>query len=512
MTASAEQDRVLLVGANLAGLMLAAELLRFAIQPIIIDRRSSRSASDAQVSLSPESLELFDQLGLLDTLVEKGLACGGLTVQVDGKVLAVFSYAEMAAFYPFHLSIDRNVVEEHLIQFLATRVCPVYWDTSISSFQQNEQEVRLELKGGRLKGFHRFAWMLLADGEQFDVESNLQVQYRQVVKELPFFRIAVQTDEAHNRNQHISLNRKGILFSTPVDSRGAYSFLCSARGSVGVKGNYEDLKLRVDEVLGFTIPVRKQGETTTGTLGVRLAGTFRQQRCILLGNAAYPSDLLDDFLSNQGIADARAIAWKLAYVLKGLQDASLIDTIDPERRDAAAHLLRQVDRGLQIAGLGRKLPFGAARTLLKPFVAAWRNRSAHLRTSPLSLHHARGKGIRAGDRLPFLPLYDEKKKELTDLHQCCHQAGFVLLMLGTLNKNSLFIIGQWAQQKYMQQMSLFYLPYSARNQAVFDAFEVPAEGTKMVLVRPDRYIAYVHDTVGANLVDSYMGTVMKWRF
>ena len=512
MTSPAEQDSVLLVGANLAGLMLAAELLRYAIQPVIIDHRRSRSTSGEQVTLNPESLEFFEQLGLLDGLVDKGLACGGMTVQMDGKVLAVSSFADAAAFYPFHLSIDRNVVEEQLIQFLATRVCPVYWDTSISSFQQNDQQVRVELKGGRLSGSHRFAWLLLADGEQFNVAANLQLPYSLAVKDLPFFRMAVQTDELHNRNQHVSLNRKGILFSTPVDSTGNYRFLCSQGAAGNGHPGFDELKSRLDEVLGFSLPVRMPGLVQLGSLGVSLASSFRQQRCILLGNAAYPSELLDNLLSNQGIADARAIAWRLAYVLKGLQDASVMDSIDRERRKAASDLLRKLDRGLQLAVLGRKLPSAAAAALLKPYLAALPRRRPHLRDSPLSLHHARGKGLRAGDRLPFLPLYDEKRKEMTDLHQCCTKMGFVLLMLGTLNKNSLFIIRQWAQQKYMQQMSLFYLPYSDRNQAVFDAFEVGAEAVKMVLVRPDRYIAYMHDTVSANLVDAYMTSVMKWRF
>src|SRR5699024_1645787 len=129
--ASAEQDRVLIVGADLAGLILAADLLRNAIQPVIIDRRSSRISVASQVSLNSESLELFAQLGLLDSLIDKGVACGGVTVQLGTKVLAVSSFAEAAAFYPFRLNIDRNVAEEHLIQYLATRVCPVYWDTSI---------------------------------------------------------------------------------------------------------------------------------------------------------------------------------------------------------------------------------------------------------------------------------------------------------------------------------------------------------------------------------------------
>jgi 2-polyprenyl-6-methoxyphenol hydroxylase-like FAD-dependent oxidoreductase len=512
MKGSVEQDRVLIVGANVAGLTLAADLLRHGVQPLIIDQRNSRLPAGAPLSLHPVSLELFAQLGLLDSLVDKGLACGGLTVQLEGKVLAVASFAEAAAFYPFHLTIDRHVVEEHLIQYLARHVCPVYWDTSIRRFRQDEHHIQLETEGSRLQGARRFAWLAVADGAQFDVRANLHVQYHRAVKEFPFFRMTTQTGEIDNRSQHLIVNRRGLLFSAPADNRGGYHFLCSYRGGDPAGQSFESLKRQLDEVLGFSVPVRTSGAADTGTTGVALASAFRDQRCILLGDAACPSGLAGDWLVNQGIADARAIGWRLAYVLKGLQDVSVLESIDPERRNAASALLGRLEQGLQLATLYRALPYALTRMLLKRWVAGMKGHRSHLRTSPLSLHHARGKGLRAGDRLPFMPLYDEKKEEMTDLHQCCSKTGFVLLMLGTLNKNSLFVMSQWAQQKYAPHMRLFYLPFSIRNQAIFDAFEVPEGGVKMVLVRPDRYIAYMHDTVGANLVDSYMQTVMKWRF
>src|SRR5690606_7357113 len=159
---------------------------------------------------------------------------------------------------------------------------------------------------GRLSGSNRLAWLLLADGEQFDVAANLPLPDSLAVRHLPFLRMAVQTAELHNQQQHVPLDRTRLLSATPVDSTRTCRFVWSQGAAGNGRPGFDELKSRLDEVLGFSLPVRMPGLVQLGSLGVSLASSFRQQRCILLGNAAYPSELLDNLLSNQGIADARA--------------------------------------------------------------------------------------------------------------------------------------------------------------------------------------------------------------
>jgi len=40
--------------------------------------------------------------------------------------------------------------------------------------------------------------------------------------------------------------------------------------------------------------------------------------------------------------------------------------------------------------------------------------------------------VKAGDRLPYLKVFDEKKQEETDLHEWCTKPGFTLIVLGKL--------------------------------------------------------------------------------
>jgi putative polyketide hydroxylase len=72
-----------------------------------------------------------------------------------------------------------------------------------------------------------------------------------------------------------------------------------------------------------------------------IANRFQEQRLFLLGDAAHSMPPTGGFGGNTGIHDAHNLAWKLALVLKGAADPSLLDTYDAERRPIAEGTLAQ---------------------------------------------------------------------------------------------------------------------------------------------------------------------------
>src|SRR5690606_32747989 len=59
------------------------------------------------------------------------------------------------------------------------------------------------------------------------------------------------------------------------------------------------------------------------------------------------------------------------------------------------------------------------------------------RHSSISLHLSQTSAIKAGDRLPFLRIWDEKKELETDLHAWCGRPGFIFLILGAVPEKEL---------------------------------------------------------------------------
>ena len=63
---------------------------------------------------------------------------------------------------------------------------------------------------------------------------------------------------------------------------------------------------------------------------------------------------------NTGIGDAVNLAWKLAAVLRGRADASLLDSYEPERIAFARRLVATTDRGFTgVTSSGAIGPAGA---------------------------------------------------------------------------------------------------------------------------------------------------------
>jgi 2-polyprenyl-6-methoxyphenol hydroxylase-like FAD-dependent oxidoreductase len=72
-----------------------------------------------------------------------------------------------------------------------------------------------------------------------------------------------------------------------------------------------------------------------------VARQFAQGRIFLAGDAAHLMPPNGGFGGNTGIHDAHNLAWKLAYVLKGLAGPKLLETYDMERRPIAKFTVEQ---------------------------------------------------------------------------------------------------------------------------------------------------------------------------
>ena len=76
----------------------------------------------------------------------------------------------------------------------------------------------------------------------------------------------------------------------------------------------------------------------------RVADRFRKGRAFLLGDAAHIHSPVGGQGMNTGIGDAANLAWKLAAVLHGRADASLLDSYEPERIAFARRLVATTDQ------------------------------------------------------------------------------------------------------------------------------------------------------------------------
>jgi 2,4-dichlorophenol 6-monooxygenase len=95
-----------------------------------------------------------------------------------------------------------------------------------------------------------------------------------------------------------------------------------------------------------TIPV-KIDSTSTWTVNDCFAKQLSSGRVFCLGDAVHRHPPTNGLGSNASIQDAYNLAWKLAYVLNGWADPSLLDTYDAERAPIAKQVVRRANRSLE---------------------------------------------------------------------------------------------------------------------------------------------------------------------
>src|SRR5262249_29426094 len=168
--------------------------------------------------------------------------------------------------------------------------------------------------------------------------------------------------------------------------------------------------------------------------------------CFLLGDAAHVHSPAGGQGMNTGLQDAYNLGWKLALVMQGRADPSLLDTYEQERIPVAQQLLRTTDRFFQLL-VSESWAAGIFRTKVIARVAAFAMTRAKVRQlafrtisqigiryreSPLSRNLA---GVpegapRAGDRFPWLQLKLRSDGPVEDLFRALDDTRYNLLVIG----------------------------------------------------------------------------------
>ena len=84
-TPSSHETDVLIVGAGPTGLVLGLWLTRLGVRVRIIDKTSEPGTTSRALAVQARTLELYDQIGLADAVVERGRRAVAANLWVSGK-------------------------------------------------------------------------------------------------------------------------------------------------------------------------------------------------------------------------------------------------------------------------------------------------------------------------------------------------------------------------------------------------------------------------------------------
>jgi hypothetical protein len=218
-----------------------------------------------------------------------------------------------------------------------------------------------------------------------------------------------------NGEVHVGLDRTEFLAVFPLAGAGRARLVGAVRdGAVEQNGklSWKDVSQRVIDWMD--INVARVNWFSTYRVHHRVAARFREGRAFLVGDAGHVHSPVGGQGMNTGIGDAVNLAWKLAGVLRGRADASLLDSYEPERIAFARRLVATTDRvftGVTSNGAIARLirlrivpfliPRLFARRAVRQFLFRTVSQTA-LNYRGSTLNEGRAGTIHGGDRLPWI--------------------------------------------------------------------------------------------------------------
>jgi len=508
MTASAERDTdVLIIGAGPTGLVLALWLTKLGVRVRIVDKTAEAGTTSRAVAVQARTLELYGQAGLAEAVVRGGLKAVAVNLWVAGRNTARAVFGDMGAGlspFPYALVFPQDEHERLLIDRLSEAGVEVERRTELLGFTDSGSRVLPRLKRPDGTTDERdAAYIAGCDGAHSTVRETLEIGFPGGVYSHLFYVADVEgSGAAMNGEVHVALDATDFLAVFPLRGNGHARLI----GTVREEAEQQHENLSWDDVSKSVIERMRIGVGRVNWFSTyhvhhRVADHFRKNRAFLLGDAAHIHSPVGGQGMNTGIGDAVNLAWKLAAVLHGRADASLLDSYEPERIGFARRLVATTDR----AFTGVTSPGAVARCvrlkivpLLIPLLFRLKAvRRFLFRTVSQTVVNYRGSrlsegragAVHGGDRLPWVMVKDDGVEQdnfmpLTSLDWQVHVYGVAEPEIQAVCDERRLPLHVFPWRGEMGRTGL-------RRDTVY-------------LVRPDGYVALVNSDGGAAAVASYL--------
>ena len=389
---------VLICGAGAAGLTLAIDLARRGVAFRLIDMAEGPFQGSRGKGLQPRSLELFEDLGILDRIFARGGFYPLRRQYSDGgfRDFEMIERREPTPAEPYSrpFMLPQNLTEAVMRERLAEFGQRVEFGRELIGIAQEAGGVRASVAAANGEETIRARYLVGADGGRSFVRKAFDIGFPGEAMNVR----AVVADLALE-----GLTRDVLHWWSPTP--GTTLTLCPLCGTdlfqlyapIPMEGDPDlsapGLTAMISQRTGRQdIIVREVSWCSAYSMNARLADRFQVGRVFLAGDAAHIHPPTGGQGLNTSVQDAYNLGWKLAAVLNGAPE-KLLGTYEEERRPVAAGVLGLAAKLLAAMGRGEIRRGRDAQELDLGYPG-----------STLSLERpARTAGVHAGDRAPDAP-------------------------------------------------------------------------------------------------------------
>jgi 2-polyprenyl-6-methoxyphenol hydroxylase-like FAD-dependent oxidoreductase len=235
---------VLIAGAGPTGLVLGLWLTRLGVRVRIVDRAEQMAATSRAVAVQARTLELYDQIGLADTVTARGRRAVGATLWVAGRKVARVVFGDMGigiSPYPYALIFPQDEHERVLIDRLRDAGVEVERRVELTGVEETDGHVvaRLTGRSGAVETC-RAAYLAGCDGAHSVVRDALAIGFPGGTYAHVFYVADVDASgPAMNGDVHVAFDTTDFLAVFPLKGDGRARLVGTLRS--GAETQHESL-------------------------------------------------------------------------------------------------------------------------------------------------------------------------------------------------------------------------------------------------------------------------------
>ena len=504
---------VIIIGAGPTGLSLACQLTRFGIDFVVVEKNESFTPFSKALGVQARTLEIYDQLGLAQTAIERGEIADKARLLEGGQIRGEMHFGEFGkglSEFPYMLMLEQSKNEELLYEYLRSHGRDVLWKTELEDFSQSGSGVTAHVKisSGDTQTING-KYLVGCDGASSPVRHSLGLTFEGSTFERLFYVADARVDwELAHDALHVALARDVFTAFFPMKGEHRYRIIGTFPESKNQEEGevlYEEIERQIKDESEVPLEISDVRWFSLYKVHSRRVNKFREGRCFVAGDSAHIHSPAGAQGMNTGIGDAYNLAWKLAFVIKGHASEKLLDTYNDERLANAKRLLESTDRMFELAA-GDGWLVSLIRTTIFPPIAnlvtsidAVKKRLFRLvsqivinyRDFSLSKHtHDETDDVKAGDRLPYFVVDGDS------IFHKLNEPKFHLLLFS--NGASEQTICKDVEREFNDVADCQVAPLDDRVKEIFEK-----ENDFIVFLRPDNHIAFISSEISLALVREY---------
>ena len=523
-----ECDPILIVGAGPSGLSLAIFLQNYNVPFRIIDKNEGIVEESRALGIQPRTLEIFEHFGLSTQILEEGQKLDSIDVYLNSKPTLSISYRGLNSKYDFPVVLAQNETEELLVKYLKKKKIAVERSSELISFEDNGDHIIAAIKNKKgITEKARFSFVVGCDGAHSAVRHATGSSFKGFEYPEAFSLVDVKMDSILTQNKmHIFPSDKGAMAIFPFAEKDKFRVVVSHPPSKKKpdspnSSTFTKSSLTAEEMAQFMQERGLNQFRFTKTLWLsdfhihrRLAKQWVKNRSILVGDAAHIHSPIGGQGMNTGIQDAWNLSWKLAFILQHNAPLSWLSTYAKERHYTGKQVLGISNAMTKMATLYRPWQLKIRNFVIRNFGQRFIVPKASKKLSQLYFQYPRNvlcerdffplDGIPTGMNAFDYPL------STSDLFKHLDPKCFTLIIFARSSRRSIeagLFLKKEIECAFIHCVIIALAPY-AEGGVLFDPSgrchkAYGASGEKLVLIRPDRYIAWQKEGIDARSIKSF---------